>query len=137
MKPVPNTQKIFQLKWSIIHEERLFLNQLSCSYCISNNFYDQPCQHFPLEPKSWTSKNSVTKRKRSKSIKEKSSACKKKKTLDQIPPEGTKKVDSRNKITKKSNGKDRKSNNKNNDLSKKSEREKNIQVPKRTLRKRK
>ncbi|KAJ8668911.1 hypothetical protein QAD02_000170 [Eretmocerus hayati] len=52
-KAVPNTTKISQVVWSRSNPDVLNLNSLSCSYCICNKLYEQPCQHFSLRPPTW------------------------------------------------------------------------------------
>ena len=48
MKSVSNTKRTFQVTWSKTNSNKLFLNSLSCSYCINNGLYDSPCTHFFL-----------------------------------------------------------------------------------------
>lgn len=51
---VKNTTKIFQIIWTQEEKEKIFLNSLSCSYCIIHSYYHPSCNHFQLKPNSWS-----------------------------------------------------------------------------------
>ena len=115
IKPSPNTKQIFQLTWTKKHTKTLFLNSLSCSYCVQNCLYDPPCNHFSLNPHKLsvdeqTSHASKTNAKSSRNTKTIATSSKttKVKSVDQEvdsksgfdikPSEVTKKVPIRSKI---------------------------------------
>lgn len=54
IKAVPNTTQIFQILWSRLNEEKLYLNYSTCSYCVVNGLYNHACCHFSLRPNNWT-----------------------------------------------------------------------------------
>ena len=54
IKSVPNTKKVFQLIWTKEETKILKLNYLTCSYCVVNGFYYPSCNHFSLQPNSWS-----------------------------------------------------------------------------------
>lgn len=66
IKAVPNTTKVFQIVWSNNNNKTLYLNHLSCSYCVFNGVYNHHmCCHFPLKQNKWSfeDKNAVTSKK--------------------------------------------------------------------------
>lgn len=64
LQTVPNAHKIFQICWSQQDSKTLYMNYLSCSYCLYIGLYDQPCCHFPLHPNKWSFKEKKTVAKR-------------------------------------------------------------------------
>ena len=66
LKPAPNTIQVHNIIWTKDDEDTLYLNYLSCSYCICNKLYYPPCSHFSL-PTNWTVKRNVCQKNKGKS----------------------------------------------------------------------